>query len=111
MTTVVASTICAAVACAANIRAAVYGPPSTRRVFAAVAVLAAVYTAAYAVLALEVSTPLVNGADRGEWSRRMINFGFFAWVIVWIMPAVRVTAHERRQVREANRVIDDHAEG
>ena len=111
MTTATATTICAAVACVVNVRAAVHGPPSTRRVFAAVAVLAAIYTAAYLVLALEVSTPLVNGADRGEWSHRMIHFGFFAWVIVWILPAVRVTAHERRQVSEANRVIDDHAEG
>lgn len=66
---------------------------------AAVAILAAVYSAGYAWL-------LFSDVDPAIWSGILRNAGLITWPVVWITPAILA----RQQVQEVHRRLREYVE-
>jgi hypothetical protein len=79
-------------ACLVNGRAALRGPLAERARLYCTTLLAAFYLAAYAAL-------LWAPISVQEWSNIVRGFGWMAWGVVWIWPALNL----QRFTKEANR--------
>lgn len=107
MTRVWVSMILASVACGANLWATFHCRPSMRPSYAFVAILAGIYSVAYVALITGAKIWVLDGSDRGAWSQTLAPVAFLVWPLVWTIPAIRETRHERALVAAANRAIDD----
>ncbi len=86
----------AALAMVVQARASRYGMLEFARVHAGKTILAAIYTAGYAVL-------LFTDVAPGDWSRWMLPVGLVAWPVAWTwggLVSVRIHRKAQAQVRE-----------